>query len=631
MIKTLLSKPITSLVFLLVLAQGLFAQYPGSPVSFQRQEVSGQKVQLALLLDASGSMKKYLEQAQGELWYTVNEILSAYEGYATPQLEISIMVYGFRQAGRRNDFIYTVVPFTTDLDWAASELYKIETGGSVELPIKAVNQATRELNWSTKPGDLKFLFIAGNEKFAINKYHLNRMEGAQMADISINTIFAGSYFKGIKQLWKAAAVYGQGEYFALEQPAQERWRHQPSYDRDYIARLNRRLYDTYLPYGSYGNGYWDRYCYLDNYAWDYGYDSYYWRIYYKTQVNYYNPQWDLVDAIACGYTTWDQLDDDDLPQDIRDLKPEDRNAYIEDLWKRRQNILNDIRSYGSSQAPVASTSGIPGGGSGGGTVGSIQYAIDKVVRKKVQNSSAVLLKPAEVHTPPIPAIGGPDPSQKIIKKKTSPQSSGNVGINPQTTVLRQENPAIPAAPVSPDKRVVNPVNKPKPPVSSPNPVKPIKSTEPKKAPVGSITQKQLEDQKIQAAQIEADRAREIELQQIEKAKQTKIAAEQAERERIRAQAENARIERERLNRVAAQQAAERERQQQQAREQAQRERQAQAAAERARLQRANQQAQEAAKRQEVKQEVQRKTEAAKPSPAKSININKSGGQPVKKN
>lgn len=635
MIKKLLHKPIASLVFLLFLTQGLFAQFPGSPVTYQRQEVSDQKVQLALLLDASGSMKDYMEQAKGELWYTVNEILSAYEGYATPRLEIAIMVYGFRQAGKRNNFIYTVVPFTTDLDWAASELYKIETGGRVERPIRAINDAVTELNWSFKSGDLKFLFIAGNEKFAQGNWELNQMKQAKAADISINTIFAGSYIKGIQKVWKAAAAYGNGAYFALEQPNQDRWQHQPSYNRDYISRLNRSLYDTYLPYGSSGGGYWDRYCYLDNYAWEYGSEAYYWRVYYKTQVNYYNPQWDLVDAIVCGYTSWDDIEDDDLPQDIRGLNLDDRQAYVDKLWNRRQLILKDIRAYGSTKGTEGSFSGPSGGSgsSGGNTVGSFQEAINRTVRKKVQSSDAVLLKPADIYTPPIPNIGEPGKDREVGRRKAAPQSSGAINANPQTTILRQERPAIEAAPISTDKRVFNTVDKPKS-QTPPRQITPVKSRdyEIKKATIGSVSQQKQEDQKIQSVQIEADKAREVEIQKIERVRQDKIAAEHMEREKlkrlekdrqsrinvdraatqalqdkiIREQKESERIAKERKARIASQQAAEREQQQQITQERANKELVQRERAERERQNRIA--AQQAADRERQQQMVQEREE-----------------------
>lgn len=526
MIGRLLNKPIFTLVFTLLFSSGLFAQFPGSPTSFQREEVSDQKVQLALLLDASGSMKRYLDQAKGELWYTVNEVLSAYEGYATPRLEIAILAYGFRKAGSRNDYIYTVVPFTTDLDWAANELYKIKPGGAIERPMKAVNQAVEELNWSYKPGDLKFVFIAGNEKFTTHNLFLNRMNRLKAADISLNTIFAGDYFKGVKKLWKAAAVYGNGEYFALNQPRQERWNHQPGYDRDYIARLNRRLYDTYIPYGSYGNSYWDRYCYLDDYAWDYGYDAYYWRIYYKTQVNYYNPQWDLVDAIYCGYTSWDDIDESDLPRIIRDLDPDERDDYIEALWKRRQNVLEDIKTYGATQAPSSNISG--SGHGSGGTVGSMHQAIDKVVRKKVKSSSAVLLKPADFNAPRTPIDARPGADREVIKRKTTPSHTGGVGIQNQTTQLRKRTPVNSTAP---NRRVVNisdrPVHQSAPPKS--NPVKPRETREVTQAPGYKSTSTQPQS-KSQVGRVYEDRAQELEKQKIEKARQAEAAEVERQRQ-----------------------------------------------------------------------------------------------------
>ena len=60
----------------------------------QSQEQLQAKVQVALLLDTSGSMDGLIDQAKSQLWKVVNELAtSKYEGQR-PVLEIALYEYG---------------------------------------------------------------------------------------------------------------------------------------------------------------------------------------------------------------------------------------------------------------------------------------------------------------------------------------------------------------------------------------------------------------------------------------------------------------------------------------------------------------------------------------------------------
>jgi hypothetical protein len=390
--------PFLLLVSLLALPFGQvsLAQFPGEPGPYAPPpQANSQKVQLALILDTSGSMKELLEQAKGELWYMVNEVMDAYEGYAPPQLEIALLEYGQRRAGKRQDFVRIVVPFTTDLDWVGQALFDMRKGGRKEFTGVALQTAQQRLRWSPRSEDLKFIFIAGNERFEQGPVSARvAIQRAVSEGISIHTIFAGEYRKGMNLGWKAAADWGQGEYFALEDGTAPRVPYYPS-NYGELASLNRRLYETYLPYGPYGTRYWDRYCMLDDYAWRYGYGAFYWRLRTKTYHTYCNPRWDLVDAIRCGYVSWEDIPRDQLPREVRDLEPDARNAYLKDLQERRQTLLTEIRGF-DHQADLGKELQKP----------AFRNVLGKAVRNKVEEHKGVLIR-----TPNIPA---PTPPANVI-------------------------------------------------------------------------------------------------------------------------------------------------------------------------------------------------------------------------
>ena len=86
-------------------------------------------VQLAILLDTSGSMSGLIEQAKTELWSIVNEFLFAEKNGMKPDLELALYIYGNDAVGSENGFIKQIVPLTTDLDKVSEELFKLKTNG----------------------------------------------------------------------------------------------------------------------------------------------------------------------------------------------------------------------------------------------------------------------------------------------------------------------------------------------------------------------------------------------------------------------------------------------------------------------------------------------------------------------
>ena len=64
------------------------------------------KIQVALLLDTSGSMDGLIEQAKSQLWKMVNELAKATQNGETPDIELALYEYGKTPRGEANGFIY---------------------------------------------------------------------------------------------------------------------------------------------------------------------------------------------------------------------------------------------------------------------------------------------------------------------------------------------------------------------------------------------------------------------------------------------------------------------------------------------------------------------------------------------
>ncbi|MEL6806117.1 MAG: vWA domain-containing protein, partial [Bacteroidota bacterium] len=228
----------------------------GQTTSSPPPQYGPNKIQIALLLDTSGSMDDLLEHAKTEFWYVVEELMYQYDGQRPPQLEIALYEYGNKRIGKGQDYVRHVVPLTSELDWIADELWRLDSRGRKEYVGIAIERATRELNWSRNPMDIKMIFIAGNESFQrgpVNPYRA--ITNACNRDIEVHTLFAGGFNEGIALGWREGAN-DCGTYAAMDF-AQPYNPYSTIYDRQ-ICDLNVYYNQTYLPYGAYGATYYDR-------------------------------------------------------------------------------------------------------------------------------------------------------------------------------------------------------------------------------------------------------------------------------------------------------------------------------------------------------------------------------------
>jgi uncharacterized protein YegL len=74
------------------------------------------KVQVAILLDVSGSMEGLINQAKAQLWNMVNTLGKARYGNEPPQIEISLFEYGRSTNNPQDGYTKLINNFISDLD-----------------------------------------------------------------------------------------------------------------------------------------------------------------------------------------------------------------------------------------------------------------------------------------------------------------------------------------------------------------------------------------------------------------------------------------------------------------------------------------------------------------------------------
>ncbi|MCH8177957.1 MAG: VWA domain-containing protein, partial [Proteobacteria bacterium] len=175
------------------------------------------RVQIAILLDTSGSMSGLIDQARTELWAIVNEFITATRDGQAPELQVALYKYGSSLRASEG-YIRMIVPLTTDLDKISEELFALKISGSKEYCGWVIKEATEELQWSPAPEDLKVIFIAGNEPFTQGKVkYQDACKAAIGKGIVVNTIHCGSSSAGVSGKWKDGAMLADGQFLNIDQ------------------------------------------------------------------------------------------------------------------------------------------------------------------------------------------------------------------------------------------------------------------------------------------------------------------------------------------------------------------------------------------------------------------------------
>ncbi len=298
-------------------------------------------VQIAILLDTSGSMSGLINQARTELWAIVNEFIFARRNGLEPEVQVALYEYGKSRLPSSEGYIRMIVPLSTDLDKISEELFALTTNGGSEYCGWVIKNATQELKWSDQPDDLKVIFIAGNEPFTQGNidYRIS-CKTAATKGIIVNTIHCGGEKIGIESKWKDGAILADGRFLNIDQNRQVVHIESPQ-DKE-ITELGIKLNDTYIGYGSYGIKNSLRQSMQDTNAANSSRGAAIQRSVAKSSHNYTNADWDLIDALKDNRVKLEELEESSLPENMRKMSSEEQKEHVDKMAKERSEIQAKI-------------------------------------------------------------------------------------------------------------------------------------------------------------------------------------------------------------------------------------------------------------------------------------------------
>lgn len=299
-------------------------------------------IKIALLLDTSNSMDGLIDQAKAQLWEIVNELAQAKCENGRPNLAIALYEYGNDNLVAKEGYIRQILGFSTDLDLISEKLFSLKTRGGNEYCGQVIQTSLNQLDWGNHQGDLKMIFIAGNEEFTQGPIrYRSAVANAVEKEVIVNTIYCGNFENGIREFWKNGADLAKGEYMAIDQNKKVVYIPSP-YDND-ILDYNNRLNSTYIPYGSYGESRIQNQIVQDKNASSYSEANAVKRAISKSSHLYKNSAWDLVDAIEGKDFQYSQLKKHQLPTDLQGKSVEELKTYVQQKRVERANIQKEIQ------------------------------------------------------------------------------------------------------------------------------------------------------------------------------------------------------------------------------------------------------------------------------------------------
>jgi len=301
-------------------------------------------VQIAVLLDTSGSMNGLIDQAKAQLWSIVNEFATATQGGVRPDLQVALYEYG--NNGERH--LRMICPLTDDLDKISQELFALRTSGGAEYCGEVIKMAIDGLKWSDSKNAYKAIFIAGNEPFTQGTVnYVTSCKAAIAKGVVVNTIHCGDFQTGVDTKWKHGAELADGSYSHIDQ--NRKAVHIVAPQDAAIEKLGAELNTTYVGYGKEGAAREEMQEALDSSAKTVAPGANVGRQVAKAGDLYRNARWDLLDGLKDKKIKLDDMKPEDLPEEMRKMTLDERKAHVAKLAKQRAAIQEKIKTLAAER------------------------------------------------------------------------------------------------------------------------------------------------------------------------------------------------------------------------------------------------------------------------------------------
>lgn len=302
-------------------------------------------VDIVLCIDTSGSMDGLIDSAKRKVWTLVNNLAKI---EPTPELRVALYSYGNNRYPAAGGWVRQEIELTNDLDNVYKQLDALRTasgGSSEEYVARVAKAALSDLKWSTDKDALKLLFVCGNEPVDQDKeVSLTDVVAlAKKQNVYLNTIYCGVATHVDAAGWETLAKDVGGKFATINQnEAAAEVAIKTPHDAE-LAKLSVKINETYVCYGDRGAAGAANQVAQDQNAAKIAPGVALERTATKASRLYKNSEWDLVDRMQTDKAfDLKKLKDSDLPEEMRKLKPEEREAFLKKKAEERATIQKQI-------------------------------------------------------------------------------------------------------------------------------------------------------------------------------------------------------------------------------------------------------------------------------------------------
>jgi len=305
---------------------------------------AGRPIEVCFVLDTTGSMGGLIEGAKQKIWSMANDIIAT----KPKPTSIKIALIGYRDRG--DAYVTEVHDLTDDIDTVFKNLQTFSAGGGGDEP-ESVNQALSEsvdkIAWSRDDKTLKIIFLVGDAPphmdYADDVKYPETCQKAVRQNLIINTVQCGA-IASTTPIWQEIAKLSEGSYVQLGQTGDMTVIATPM-DAD-LAKLNRDVGETLVPFGN--NGALRPAAVAAQAAKQSASEDAVSSVtadrlrFNMASGKTVQGDDELIDAIREKRVQLKDLKDDQLPESLRNLTPEQREAKLAELTKQREEIRGKI-------------------------------------------------------------------------------------------------------------------------------------------------------------------------------------------------------------------------------------------------------------------------------------------------
>jgi len=301
-------------------------------------------VEVAFVLDTTGSMGGLIEGAKRKIWSIATAIVDS-----NPDADIRMGLVAYRDIG--DDYVTKTFDLTTDIQDLYARLLELKARGGGDWPEsvnEALDVAVNKLQWTQNSETRRIVFLVGDAPphmdYAQDVKYPTTLAVAKQKDIIVNAVLAGDA-RDTERVWRDIAQNGGGRFIPIPQDGGQVVIIETPYDEDIII-LQKEINGTVIPYGpgAFQKRTEDKTRQLARFAAAAPAAA-------SDMASYLNKRarlsseaitgdGDLVSDVASGKQKLAGVKDDELPDNLRALKPEQRAAELEKQMQQR-NGLNE--------------------------------------------------------------------------------------------------------------------------------------------------------------------------------------------------------------------------------------------------------------------------------------------------